>query len=362
MVCIFFVISGIALSLKPARLAREGQQHQLYKTLGSMAFRRGIRLFLPCFIASFVHMVMAHASWCDVQSVQWEGPAEIFDEFWLKQPEHVPSLIAQISQWLAFFIDKILIPSTWRGTTTGRDYGDLEHVEYGSQLWTVGIEFWSSILLVVVLLGTASLRLITKSLLMAAFTSFSLWVGRWDVALFLFGGLLGHATTFDHPSKGKRNEAWEYIVFGLLFCFGLHLASFPELGGSQTPGFSWLPLMDNSRLWQSVGASLIVLSSVNLRVLKKLFSCRAFLYLGRISFAIYITHVPFLGTVGWRLVALLRMWFGGDTYGGQLASAIASLLILFPLQVWVADTFCRFVDEPCNYWALRIYNHSTIVT
>ncbi|RGP72659.1 hypothetical protein FLONG3_6667 [Fusarium longipes] len=362
MVCIFFVISGIALSLKPARLAREGQHQQLYKTLESMAFRRGMRLFLPCFVASFVHMLVAHASWCDIRSVKWEGPAEVQDEFWLKQPEHVIGLMNQAYQWLDFFVDKVLIPSTWRGTSTGRDYGDLEHIEYGAQLWTVGIEYWSSILLFVMLLGTTSLSLVCKSLLMTAFAGFSLWVGRWDVALFLFGSVLAHFTTFEHPSKWYSGRTWEQILFGLLFCFGLHFASFPELGGSKTPGFAWLPLTDNSRLWQSVGASLIVLSSINLHFTKKIFSYRLFLYLGRISFSIYVTHMLLLGVVGWRLVALIRTWFGKGTSVGELEAVIASAFVLFPLQIWVADLFCRFVDEPCNHWASRIHRYLVIAT
>ncbi|OBS25988.1 hypothetical protein FPOA_06518 [Fusarium poae] len=364
MVCIVFIISGIALSLKPARLAREGEWQDFYKSLSSMAFRRGIRLFAPCLLASFAHMIMAQAGWSGIQSaVPWEGPPEIVDEFWLKQPEHLPSLLTQLSQWVHFFVDKVVIPSTWRGTSiSGRDYGDLEHVEYGSQLWTVGIEYWSSLVLFTVLLGTADVRLVFKMIIITTSAGFSLCISRWDVALFLYGCLLGHLDSLQPSPKVHRNRVWEHIIFGLLFCLGLHIASFPELGGPQTPSFSWLPFNGNSRLWQSVGASLIVLCSVKLVALRNAFSHHVLLYLGRISFAIYITHVPLLGTIGWRIFAFVITSLGWETYLAQLGGGIISLSVLVPIQIWVADIFCRFVDEPCNNLATRVYSYSTTST
>ncbi|KAF4964428.1 hypothetical protein FSARC_7614 [Fusarium sarcochroum] len=363
MVCIFFVISGIVLSLKPARLAQEGQWLQFYDILGSMAFRRGIRLFVPCIVASFVHMLIAQARWCNLRSVvEWEGPPEIHDEFWLKQPHHVPGFWTQMSQWLDFLVDKVLIPSTWRGTTTGRDYGDLEHVEYGSQLWTVGIEYWSSILLFVVLLGTVKLGLVVKGLIITTLTGFSLWVSRWDIALFLFGSMLGHTVAFEPHLQANKKGIGGLIVFGPIFLLGLHLASYPELNGSQTAGFSWLPLAGNSRLWQSIGASMIVFSLVNLDALKTIFSCRVLLYLGRISFAVYITHLPLLGVVGWRLVAFIWTLTGRATYVKEVGGVFIAFIILLALQIWVADLFCRFVDEPCTRWASKVHECLTTTT
>lgn len=103
MVYILFVISGIALSLKPALLAQEHQWQQIYKIFESSAFRRGIRLSGPCVVASFTHMLMPCLYWCDVQAdVDCNGPEEVKEETWLKQPQHLSGFWNHFAQWLNF--------------------------------------------------------------------------------------------------------------------------------------------------------------------------------------------------------------------------------------------------------------------
>jgi peptidoglycan/LPS O-acetylase OafA/YrhL len=53
-VCLFFVISGYALSYRPLKLIRSGSTVELSEALGSLVFRRAIRLFLPPIISTFM--------------------------------------------------------------------------------------------------------------------------------------------------------------------------------------------------------------------------------------------------------------------------------------------------------------------
>lgn len=48
MVSVFFVISGYVLSVKVLGLAREGRYPEVYKSVASSVFRRGLRLFVSC--------------------------------------------------------------------------------------------------------------------------------------------------------------------------------------------------------------------------------------------------------------------------------------------------------------------------
>jgi peptidoglycan/LPS O-acetylase OafA/YrhL len=349
MVCIFFIVSGIALSLKPSQLTRRREWGQLHQALESMVFRRGIRLFGPPLLGSFALMAAAHLHLCDVQSsVTYEGPAEIQDEFWMKQPQYVSGFWLQMGEWLDFIVAKVLIPSTWRGTTTGRDFGDLEHVQYGSQLWTVPVEFWCSMLLFVTLVGSARLRAGSKFALFGLLTGFSLWVSRWDMALFLFGSMLADTPAFQTEILSKPRPMWKGLLFTLVLGSGLHLASYPELGGAQTPGFAWLsPVSSNSRVWQSIGAALVVTGIANMTVVRNFLSGNVFLYFGRISYALYIVHIPLLATGGWRLVPVVWEVTGRDTYMAHCAGLVASLGIIIPLLVWLADLVHRLIDEPC---------------
>lgn len=362
MVCIFFVISGTALTLKPAQLIQRGEWDSLYRAMESMIFRRGVRLFAPSLLASFVLMIAAHLHLCDVQSaVDWEGPAVIKDEFWLKQPQYVSSLWQQIGEWLDFVIAKVLIPSTWRGTTTGRDYGDLTHVDYGSQLWTVAVEYWASILLFAALVGTARLRAVYRIPLFTILSGFSLWVSRWDMALFLYGSMLTNTSAFQTEMSAKTRTILQDLSFVLLLCLGLHLASAPELGSSSTPGFVWLStIASNPRVWQSIGGALIVTAVANMRALRRIFSCSFLLYLGRISYALYVVHIPLLVTMGWRLVPAMWRLTGRESWMGYFVGIGASLVIVVALLVWAADLYCRFVDEPCTAFARRLETYLRI--
>lgn len=53
-VCVFFVISGYALSYRPLKLIRSKATGDLLDTLSSLVFRRAIRLFLPSIISSLM--------------------------------------------------------------------------------------------------------------------------------------------------------------------------------------------------------------------------------------------------------------------------------------------------------------------
>lgn len=57
-VALFFIISGYALSMKPIRQIRSRSYDSLLGTLSSSIFRRGLRLFLPCFASTFIILVM----------------------------------------------------------------------------------------------------------------------------------------------------------------------------------------------------------------------------------------------------------------------------------------------------------------
>jgi hypothetical protein len=58
MVCVFFVISGYALSLKPLKQMRSNAWDGFAGTMSSMTFRRGIRLFLPTAVSTLMIVLL----------------------------------------------------------------------------------------------------------------------------------------------------------------------------------------------------------------------------------------------------------------------------------------------------------------
>lgn len=57
-VCVFFVISGYALSYRPTKLIRKAAFGDFATTMSSLAFRRGIRLYLPTAISTLMIVCM----------------------------------------------------------------------------------------------------------------------------------------------------------------------------------------------------------------------------------------------------------------------------------------------------------------
>jgi hypothetical protein len=57
-VCLFFVISGYALSLKPLRQIRGRSFEDFARTMTSLTFRRGIRLYLPTAISTLMIVLL----------------------------------------------------------------------------------------------------------------------------------------------------------------------------------------------------------------------------------------------------------------------------------------------------------------
>lgn len=53
-VCVFFVVSGYALSYRPIKLIRSGALSDFATTMSSLTFRRALRLYLPTAVSTFM--------------------------------------------------------------------------------------------------------------------------------------------------------------------------------------------------------------------------------------------------------------------------------------------------------------------
>ena len=98
-VCVFFVISGYALSYKPLKLARSRSSAELANTISSLVFRRGIRLFLPTAISTLMIV-------CLLQLGAYEPTREFAnDRAFMKNivephPAPMETIWAQFVDWL----------------------------------------------------------------------------------------------------------------------------------------------------------------------------------------------------------------------------------------------------------------------
>jgi peptidoglycan/LPS O-acetylase OafA/YrhL len=92
--------------------------------------------------------------------------------------------------------------------------------------------------------------------------------------------------------------------------------------------------------WSEIAAIQLLLSLENFSVLQKPFSTSFALYLGDISFSLYIVHFVMFLTVGRNATVFLINWTGNYGWGFCLGGVVLS-----PLLVWIADLQWRAFDE-----------------
>ena len=143
---------------------------------------------------------------------------------------------------------------------------------------------------------------------------------------------------------------------GLLILAGLILGGYPTFfEPSNFYRYLTLPGVeaeDVLGVWHVIGAAMLMTGLFLSPVLQRALSCRPLQWLGKISFSLYLVHVPVLLSVGTGVAVLLSRG-GIQSYDlMSFLSAVATLLAV----LLVAALFQRYVEKPCSRfsrWLLR---------
>jgi peptidoglycan/LPS O-acetylase OafA/YrhL len=131
------------------------------------------------------------------------------------------------------------------------------------------------------------------------------------------------------------------LLVQILFLCGLLIGSW-STGFAQRHGLLHLPAAiepgNKHALWYPLGALFVVAGVLFSPPLQRIFSSRICLFLGRISFPLYLVHVPLIYTV----VAFSAVSFGLTRGSGLFALACAALVG----GVCIALLFERYIDQP----------------
>ncbi|KAL2870244.1 acyltransferase family protein [Aspergillus lucknowensis] len=367
MVAIFFVISGYVLSYKPLKLIRSRSWEETFVTLTSSTFRRGLRLYVPSFIGILLVLIAVRlGAYNYSQKVLFEGHTIVGTN-----EQHPPIIVKSfLKQWWDWYatIARLMDPFDWA----------LYYNNYNPHLWTIPVEFRSSIVLFLTILATSRVKMAVRICLVSTLVWFCMRYGRWDVVLFLSGMLMAEAdliqgTWEKHTSpeeEGKEKQNWNshnssslhtsqrsfrisspkrWIV---LFLVGLYLGSTPNTGYKFTPFFMWTwhitpkTYPEPHRFPQTIGALMIVYSINHSKDIQKLFVNPVSQYLGKISFAFYIVHGPILHSLGYSLMPNIWSITGKETNFGYCLGFFIGWAICLPISLWAGDLFWRLVDIP----------------
>lgn len=365
MVCIFFVVSGYALSLKPLKQIRARNLEALAGTMASSIFRRGIRLFLPPAISTLMVVVMLRLRWYEATR-SLAGNEDLLLGVLEHHPQRHVGHKSQFRDWMWTIFNFIHVwgwepfgGSTW----------------YDVHLWTIPVEFRASMVLFLSLVGLAATTRLVRRVGLWCLAIYCLRADRWEMMLFFAGTIVAEmdvsrqaentrapsGTISPHkPSSSSyqaprsRRTRWLYWFLGI---FALYLMSQPNEGFEVTPGWETLSelipsfVTDRYRYWQSIGSALFVYACSLSPALQRPFTHPIIQYFGKISFALYLVHGPVMHVVGYRILPWAWTWTDVEYEDQYQAGFVLAACFIVPITIWIADVFWRFVDIPCVKFA-----------
>ena len=359
-VSVFFIIAGFVLAYKPLTLSRKGRWLDIFSTLASCTFRRGIRLYLPAIAAIFCGLITFRFGW-------WQG---------INQPARQPTVLLQILDWLQ---DLYMMMNIWSWT----EY----RPRYAFQLWTISIEVRASMVIFLTLPVYVMMRRPFQMILLLLIIFYAYVYLRWEIPLFLCGILLADISqarqlrseskrqATHHPillgARPPRDPTWRVVLMtfaqAILLAFALFILSAPDFCIDSTPGYRilsrFIPPFDD-RFYPSFGAFLTVFlvssSSPSWVVNRYILNSSLLQYFGRISFSLYLVHVPLIYIVSDRIFTWVWSLTGRDSLVAYCAGFGIAYGLFFALGVWVADIFWRVVDIRSVRFARWLERYVTI--
>lgn len=348
-VAVFAMVTGYVCALKPIRLSHQGQQAAAAKSMGKSALRRVPRLILPAAFATFL-------TWVALQFGAYHTAAYC-DSWWLRETGPKP----QPTFWRAICSLFNNIISTW---TAGGNYIDANQ-------WTLLPLLLGSFWVYVFLLATVYVQPRYRMMMaMAMWLYFILANDPTFGMQFFFGVFLSDVQ--NHPSGNKLlndHPRIARILCPFFLILGTFVASYPEAHPDRV---SWARHLHNvlaailpgsardlyPRFASGLGVQLMAIGLHFSPKMRDVLSNRAFLWLGKQSFAVYLLHGPLLRSVlAWMLYGFKTTPDTLDAEGKPehhytkfpgMMHLYVCLVMWIPLNYFVAHLWTTYVDPYCG--------------
>lgn len=344
-VSIFFVLSGFVLS------------HVFLRTRSgpiALVAKRYVRLTVPITAAS----LMSWAICVLALSIAFIGP----------YVDIGPGFDGALANWLpalAFCLKEAFVHATITGFSGGT---------YNGVLWSMQVEFIGSVCLIVIFCFAKWLTRTQEAALNVATgiaVLFLLLEWQSNMALFAWGIVL-----YRLASVSMTPRLWKEVIAIPLFVAGIYLGCMPESGARDqimnkmlwTTGLSFDQLAEKTilspilshfggRLWvpfpfmpvtlyHCFGAVLLMGAVLLSRQLRVMFESRVCLFLGAISFGLYLTH-GILKTVICRPVYEFVVWLGLS----PTIAMLAAVAVFVPIAIAAATAFTKLVEARSIAWS-----------
>lgn len=354
-VAIFFVLSGYVLSKSPLRLVRNGKRDIVTRRLASAVIRRPFRLYLPPLAVTLIWAITMHVPYDFIPEMPW--------------PRRKATVHAELANWALESV-KFFNPFRTHGSNTW--------FPYNLVVWTIPIELKGSILVFALTASSVFSNLPHDiGLALLAFTIvILLQYAKWTMACFVAGFFVCSIDTFAVNRAylaGHITPRAQTCLWHIIFVSGGYFLSQPSHDGhpeysSDTPGWAYLSRLipraygDDQyyRYWHSWGAAMLVFAVLRIQWLQRLLTIRVLRYLGKVSFMLYLVHLPVIAVLGGRVGHMLGnvldnepdSWWNNrfvipDVGPVGLSSRwLVGLAIILSVCLGLADAGTRWIDTP----------------
>lgn len=380
-VSVFFVLSGYVLARAPLRLLRhtdgpgpgpgpnpdpgsDRSRQRLVRALAAAAAKRPVRLYLPVVAVSLA------------VAVALQLPGRVLMTDW---PPAQASVGAELRAWAAA-LAAVLDPLRRNDLST-------PWFPYDPPAWTLAAELRGSLLVFSLAGALAAVRPAWRVGALAALAAVLLWGYAWEMACFVAGMTLV-LWDLERPVADKglllRLRPHAALVAGLYLLGQVPMNPNPDRRVAEAvPGWGVLTravparyhAAEYWRFWGTVGAVLVVGAVGRVRWARDVLGSRPLLRLGRVSFMLYLTHIPFLWTVADRVYRVLGgtvtaprggpWWADGllavpdRGWQGLSTRFLLAQMIILPANLALAEGATRLLDEPsvrlARWVAAKIY-------
>lgn len=300
-VFVFFVLSGYVLTL--SFLKSKDSKRKLKESL----IKRYPRLAIPAIFSCVLMWAVLHFS------VDLENVSEWFRSVGSKVPN--------------------LFDAIYSGAIGSFIFGE---AKYNPVLWTMQIELLGSLIIYFICFFQKNNIIKYLFILISILASMSL---SFIAFLGILSFILGHFLYFFSRRIPEFVCIFLFIV-GLYFC-GAHNESisynfFSKILGERT-----------YNILNFFGGGLIVFASIKSNIIDNFFNKNIFLLLGKLSFSIYLIHIPIMYILG---APIFNMFFSeGFNF---LTSALISIFVSLFFTITFSFLYSRYVDD----FAIRFSN------
>jgi peptidoglycan/LPS O-acetylase OafA/YrhL len=212
-------------------------------------------------------------------------------------------------------------------------------------MWTLHIELWGSILVILLVYFHAKSPSLYPWIVLLTLIG----TGGHPLGLFVVGNFT--AIYFDRIPKRILNNWLSFIVGSLVLAAGIYLAA------AAAPPAIWrlTPLLNISifhmpfvNLKDEIGAVMVFVATMFIAPIRYVLRCGTFVWLGRMSFSLYLVHFPIMITIG--SIVFLSLVFYIDVTG---AAAVTFCVGMITTMI-VAFLFEKYVDYPAILLSRRV--------